>query len=377
MSPKTADVVVIGGGVVGSALAYFLARAGASVAVVDRDPPGGQAAMLVAGILAPAVEAGAPGPFCELGLSSYQMFPGLAREMSVDLGIEIDLQATGGLRIAWTEPGAAELRSSLAWERERGIDVTWLPGEDLRRLEPSLARGIVGGLYTSLMSHVNTARLVQGYLEGAARAGATIILGAAAHGLRRRGGRVVAVETARGPISAGQVVVSAGAWTGLYGTWLGTSTPIRPRKGQLMVVQPSPSATARLRHIIYDAHNYLVPKADGTIVVGATEEDVGFDRRVTLAGLEFLVRVGTRAVPVLRQAEYRQTFGGFRPMPIDTMPIIGRAPECDNLIFATGHYRNGILLGPITGRLVTQLAEGHPPEIALEPFSPARFAASV
>ncbi len=140
-----------------------------------------------------------------------------------------------------------------------------------------------------------------------------------------------------------------------------------------MLVQPPPSETRRATRVIYDGHNYMVPKRDGTVVIGATEEDAEYDRRVTLEGIAFLTRVA-KAIPSLAQAELRGAYAGFRPMPPDEMPIIGIAPGADNLIFATGHYRNGILLGPITGELVTQIIQGLEPSVDLEPFNPSRFA---
>jgi glycine oxidase len=373
MTDTTADVALIGGGVVGCCLAYYLSNAGLKVTVIDREQPGGQAPMLLAGILAPSAEAGAPGPFCELGMASYQHFPRIAAEFRDELSIDVDLDQAGGIRVAWNEQTAGELKQAERWERDRGIDVSWLDGNDLRRLEPSLSPLLEGGIYTALMSHVLTPRLVQGYIESASRRGTTFLSGSPAYGLRRQGDRVVAVETPAGTVSAGHVVVSAGAWGSLYQEWLGAPLPIRPRKGQLMLVQPQASGTRRPQRVIYDAHNYMVPKRDGTIVIGATEEDVDYDRRVTLEGLTFLTQVAARAIPSLAQAELRGAFAGFRPMPPDEMPIIGRAPGAENLIFATGHYRNGILLGPITGELVTQMLTGKPTSVDIEPFDPARF----
>jgi glycine oxidase len=373
MTDATADVAIIGGGVVGCCIAYYLSKAGLNVTVIDREQPGGQAPMLLAGILAPSAEAGAPGPFYELGMASYQHFPSIAAEFRDELSIDIDLDQAGGIRVAWNEQSAGELKQSERWERERGIDVTWLGGNDLRSLEPALSPIIEGGIYTALMSHVLTPRLVQGYIESASRRGATFLTGSPAYGLRRQGNRIVAVETPTGAVSAGHIVVSAGAWGSLCQEWLGAPLPISPRKGQLMLVQPKPSQTRRPQRVIYDAHNYIVPKRDGTIVIGATEEDVDYDRRVTLEGLTFLAQVAARAMPSLAQAELRGAYAGFRPMPPDEMPIIGPAPGAENLIFATGHYRNGILLGPITGELVAQMVTGKPTTVELEPFSPGRF----
>lgn len=374
MTTSTADVAIIGGGVVGCCIAYYLSSAGLKVTVIDRDPPGGQGPMLLAGILAPSAEAGAPGPFCELGLLSYQHFPRIAAQLRDEQSIDVDLDQTGGVRVAWSADTADELLTSMEWERSRGIDVTWLEGADLRRFEPSLSPELRGGLYTALMSHLLTPRLIQGYIDTAAARGTTFLGGNPASALIREGQRVIGVRTPSGPIHAGHVVVSAGAWSGLYSEWLGAPLPIRPRKGQLALVQPAPSFTRRTRHVIYDGHNYMVPKRDGTIVLGATEEDRAFDRRVTLEGLDFLINTAARAIPSLRDAELRQAFAGFRPMPPDEMPIIGPAAGTDGLIFATGHYRNGILLGPITGELVSELVRGEAPSVDLAPFSPARFA---
>jgi glycine oxidase len=374
MTDTTADVAIIGGGVVGCCIAYYLSKAGLKIAVIEREQPGGQAPMLLAGILAPSVEAGAPGPFCDLGMASYQHFPRIAAEFREELSIDVDLDQAGGIRVAWNEQTAGELKQSERWERERGIDVTWLEGNDLRALEPSLSPLLAGGIYTALMSHVLTPRLVEGYVEAASRRGTIFLGGNPAYSLRRNGDRVVAVETPKGSVGADYVVVSAGAWGGLYQEWLGAPLPIRPRKGQLMLVQPRPSETRRPQRVIYDDHNYMVPKRDGTMVIGATEENVDFDRRVTLEGLTFLTQVAARAIPSLAHAELRGAYAGFRPMPPDEMPIIGKAPGAENLIFATGHYRNGILLGPITGELVTQIITRKRTSVDLEPFNPARFA---
>jgi len=351
--PRT-DVLVIGGGVIGVAVADAVAARGTPI-------------VLLAGLLAPLVEAEGPGPFLELALAGRALFRDVAAALLRDTGIDVGYRETGTLRVAEDEHVAQELRERVAWERERGLDVRWLTTREVASLEPSLRDGLSGALFSADDHQVTSAALTHALARRASARGAIIVEGLGVERLLRVGERVVGVRTSRGEeYRAKHVVLAAGPWS----SSLVPRVPVRPVKGQLVHLR---SAKPVVGHPIFASEVYLVSKADGRVVVGATEEEVGFDWAPREEATRSLLDRAFQLVPALRDAEIGDAWAGLRPGTPDRLPIIGTRRDSQGLIFATGHFRNGVLLSLITARIVAALAATEPSPVDIAAFSPERF----
>ena len=369
---RNADAVVVGGGVIGCAVAYFLAREGVRVTLLERDELGRRASGAAAGMLLPFGEAEDDGPFRHWGLKSLALFPELVRELLDRSGVNSEFAASGALQPAFDESSAARLRARA--QREAEHDVEWLDAANARVAEPQLAEPLHGALWSPHEAHLRPPLLVRAYAAGAASLGARVEAGVSAIGLLRRGDRVVGVATEGGDRHAGCVVLCMGAWSPICASWLDAAweLPIEPVRGQILSLDaPQPPLSA----IIVGPSAYLVPKADGSVVVGATEERVGFDCRVTAEGMAELLTAAPRLVPALARCTFRTAWAGLRPATPDRLPVIGPLPGIEGLLLATGHYRNGVLLSPITGRLVAEYVLGKETGDDARVFLPERWIA--
>jgi glycine oxidase len=364
------DFIIVGGGVIGCAIAYHLALAGTRVALFERREVAGEASGAAAGMLAPLSESSRPGPFLDLCLASLRLFPALADALRQETGIDIEYLPSGILRAALTEDEERELRHRLEWQRSLGLPLEWVDAAALRRLEPRLAAAR-GALYSPQEHQVSAGRLTQALARAAANRGATLHQGVVVTSLVANGRRVTGVRTSSGKVSGGHVVLAAGPWTGVFARQLGVSLPVRPVRGQMLALA---DFAMPLRHIVWGEAGYLVPKANGFLFAGATVEDVGFRSATTVRGLREVKRAARGLVPSLAHREIASSWAGLRPGSPDGLPILGPVPGWDGLSVASGHFRNGILLAPITGHLLAQLLTGGKTEMPLAPFSPARFA---
>jgi glycine oxidase len=379
-----ADVVVVGGGIIGLSLAWQLAREGVAVVVLERGQIGGQATGAAAGMLAPLAEAREPSPFVALALASLHLYPGIATALYEEVGLDVELRGPGMLRVALTDGEAEALRQEWAWQREAGLRMEWLSGEDARRLEPALAPEVRAAIFSPEERHVEPRRLVRAWGLAAAARGVRVREGTVATGFEtRRGGRsaasrVTAVLTGETRTPCGALVVAGGAWSGEVAGWLGARLPVFPVRGQILALACLPPP---VRHTIYTHTGYLVPKADGRVVVGATEDHAGFDARPTASGMGRLLTMAPALVPALAEAPFESAWAGLRPATADRLPLLGPLPGWENVLLATGHYRNGILLAPITAeRLAEYIVNGcdaglAPVDPLLRPFLPDRFSA--
>jgi glycine oxidase len=367
-----ADVVIVGGGVIGCASAYYLTKAGAGVTLLERSEVGGAASGAAAGMLVPPAEAAAFGPFRDLSRAGRALYPELVAGLRDETGIDVQYTASGLLLVARSEGRAGALQSIVRWSAsggELGLPLEWVEGGTLRALEPALSKRLLGAAYSPDGQHVNPGLLTQALARAAAARGATLRQGAGVAGFVRRGGRVSGVRTGAGDtVDAGHVVLAAGPWTRPLARRLGAEVPTRPMRGQMLAYRSN-----AVRHILWGEDGYLVPKAGGFLFAGATVEDAGFRPRTTSRGLAGLRRMARLIVPALRYGEVASAWAGLRPGSPDGLPIIGRLPGWENVYVATGHFRNGILLGPVTGKLVAQLITGKPTEVPLAPFRAERF----
>jgi len=367
---SNADVVVVGGGVIGCAIAYYLSRERARVVVLERGLIGGEASGAAAGMLAPLAEAHGPSAFLDLCLTSHRLFPELTDALHAETGVDVEYVPSGLLRVTFSEPEEAELRSQIEWQDRLGMGVRWIDGEDARSLEPLLSPRVRGATYSPLEHQVNPGKLVQGLARAAEAQGAVIRQETPVAGILRRGHRVTGVRLAHETLSADNVVLAAGPWTKRLAAALGVRVPVKPVRGQMLALGGGPPP---VRHIIWGPKGYVVPKPNGFVFVGATVEDVGYRKGTTKRGLAFLQRMANALVPAFRYATHVDAWAALRPGSADNLPILGAAPGWKGLWVASGHFRNGILLAPITGQLMARsLLEGKQAE-ALSPFSPSRF----
>lgn len=359
---------------IGCAAARELARRGLSVTVVERGTPSRGATWASAGMLSPLAEARQPGPFLSLALASLDRYPGFAEALHEATGIDVEYHDAGKLQIALDDQQTAELQATFAWRAEAGYPVEWLEGEEARRLEPALSSQVRGGVFIKRDHWVNNRRLGRALWTAAARAGVQFRLGDQVTGIVKEGGagaaRVAGVALAGGEtLAAGRVLVAAGCWSGqLQG--LPRPLPVFPVRGQMVALQSVPPALGRV--VLVGTH-YLIPRVSGRILVGATVECAGYRPHITPAGVGSLLATAMQTLPSLADAPLLELWAGLRPGTPDDMPILGADREVEGLFYATGHFRNGILLAPITAEVLADEMTGQASAFPLEAFSIGRF----
>ncbi len=342
------DVVIVGGGIIGLSCADALARQGVIVTVVDAKKPG-QASWAAAGMLAPLAESGSPGPFLDLGVQSLRRWPEFAAHLQESSGIAVPIVGPGILRVARTEDEEQALCRAWGWQEATGLPLERLDGARLHSLEPGLSQDIHMAVLSSSEQHVEP-RLVLQALEGACLKRGVRRTAQEVIGFRQSGDQIQYVITPAGDIPCGQVLIAGGAWSNTIGAYLGSSLPVAPLRGQILAL--GPCMPSSLQHTIYTHDAYLVPRQDGRIVVGATEEQVGFETQTTARGINGLLSAAQEIYPALANLSLDSTWTGLRPVSPDGLPILGRIPGWANAHIAAGHGRNGILLTPVTADLI-------------------------
>jgi len=361
-------IAIVGGGVIGCSIAYYLRKGGADVVLLERGELAGEASGAAAGLLILPDRAASPGPFRDLSVASLDMYRKLIPRIEKESGIDVRCLASGILVTAESPERVPILRSFAKWQREQGGEADWVEGEALRELEPALGPRVLGAVYTSDDLNVDPGLVTQAIGRAAERAGVDIRTGVAVAGFRRRAGRVPAVATSAGVVQADAVVLAAGPWTGALSAKLGFPLKTPPMRGQMLAYR-----TTKVRHAIWGEDGYLVPKTGGLLFAGATVEEAGFRKHTTKRALAGLRAMATRLVPLLRRTEVAGAWAGLRPGSADGWPIIGRVPTCENAYVATGHFRNGILLAPVTGKAVAQMVLEGGTEMDVSAFGPERF----
>ena len=377
MSKTAADVVVIGGGVIGCAVARELARRAVKVIVLERDSPGRRATWAAAGMLSPLGEAGRGGPFLELSDESLKRYAAFAHALREETNIDVEYRTSGKLHVSLGDEDD-RLRAFATDPVAQRFELTLLDGAAARALEPALSDSVTSALFIARDHRVNNRLLAQALLASATAAGAALRSAHPATGIVTSGRNITAVRVASGEqITTQCVVLAAGAWTPqLEG--LPRPLPVRPIKGQMFAVDsrsraPERPAQPAIERVIYSARCYILPRDDGRLLVGATVEDVGFRKGPTPRGITALADAATAVLPMIADLPLVETWAGFRPGTPDGWPILGRDPQLHGLIYATGHFRNGILLAPITAEAIGDTITGARPAVDLAPFDVARF----
>jgi glycine oxidase len=375
-SESSLDAVIVGGGVIGLACAWHAARRGLRVRVLESDRPGAGASGVAAGMLAPVGEATwGEEELLKLALKSHALWPRFAAELAETAGADAGFLPLGALHVALDRDEASELRRRFELMRSLDLEASWLRPHDARELEPGISPSVAAGVHAPHEAAVDPRLLLEALRVAAESEGAETLTGERVSQALFEGGRLAGVRTASGgEHRAESTVLATGAWSGTA-EWLpaGARPPVRPVKGQILTLRGAADAPVCER-IVVSERVYMVPRPDGRLIVGATVEEQGFDTRVTAGGVYELLREAYRALPDVAELELSEAIAGLRPCTPDNAPVIG-AGEVDGLIYATGHYRNGILLAPVTAEAVAATLAGEEPAADVGAFSPARFVA--
>lgn len=358
---KSGEVVILGGGVIGLTTAYFLAREGVRVRLLDRGTVGREASWAGAGILPPSDWSAAREPIDRLRALSGRLFPDLSAELREATGIDNGFMRCGALEFT-SQVGEA---AADEWTGE-GIPSELLDESAARRLEPALASGLGSAVHLPTLAQLRNPRHLKGLQQACLRTGRVHIDGGApVRELVRDGRRVREVKTATGIVEGDTFVIAAGAWADHLLEPLGVHTGITPVRGQIVLLNPG---KVLLRRVLIWGSRYLVPRQEGRVLAGSTEEHAGFVKQTTAEGIDGLLRLAVALVPELAGADVEQCWSGLRPGSPDGLPFIGRVPGLDNVLIAAGHFRAGIQLSPGTALLVKELILGQPPTMPLEAF---------
>jgi glycine oxidase len=372
---RSCDVAIIGGGVIGCSIAYQLRKAGVDVLVIERQEVAAEASSAAAGLLAPFGSLTEPGPFSDLVLASWSLAPTLLPQIEQESGVQVEYRRVGALHIAANDREVEALRQQMQGWEALGAKMTWLTEDETREREPLLGGQTNAPVQAAILiegeGSIKAPAVARAYAEAARHAGTRFALATEVMGIIQSGSRVVGVRTAQGEtISCQRLVIAGGAWSASCGEWLDLTIPVVPMKGQILsLAQPEPA----LQHIIFSEDVYFVPKLDGTIFIGATVEQAGFDKRLTASGIAWLLNSAIRLIPALEQATIVQMWSGLRPWSRDSQPVLGPAPGWENVILATGHSAMGFELSAITGKMIAELiTSGQTPEL-IRPFGIERF----
>ncbi len=362
---KTADVLIIGGGIIGCSIAAELSRAQVRVLMLERDRIGCEASGEAAGMLAPQAEDIPSGPFLDHCLKSREMFGPLQELLKEETGIDIEYVRSGILYLLLTEDDEFQGRRMFDEQRARGLKVERWDRQQVLEAQPQVTPTVRGAFYFPDDHQVQNARMVRALSILGARRGVQIMEGAPVTGFVQDKDRVLGVRSVAETYYAGKVVIAAGAWSGGIGELPGQQIPIQPARGQLLSLETRGDF---FRHILYTREAYLVPRPNGELIVGSTVEFAGFEKHVTVGGIEALLAAARRLVPALGSRPILKAWAGFRPWTPDELPYLGDIPGSPGLYIASGHYRNGILLAPVTGQLMAELLLEEQSSLPLDPF---------
>lgn len=370
MNASSSEVVIVGGGVVGIATAYFLAKAGVLSTVIERDSVGSHASGFAYGGLSPLAGAGIPGPVFPLAKEGMRIHKEFSESLPEETGVVTEYRVRPSLALAFTEDEVRESKEPLAWQQEQeGYRVEWVDAKRALEIESRISEEILGGVYVEGGAEVEPYKFILALTQAAEKLGVTVRHGNV-KGIQRENGKVTAVITESSEIPCGYVVLALGPWSADASSWTGLDIPIRPLKGQILRLQ-APGAPFDCS-IGWDG-NYANTKMDGLLWTGTTEEEAGFDENPTPAARDQVMASLLKMIPSLLDAELVQHTACLRPLSVDGIPIMGAVPGIEGAFLATGAGRKGILLGPGMGKATADLITKGSADFPVEPFSPTRF----
>ena len=366
---KSFDVAIAGAGLIGASIALELAQAGLRVGLFDAGEPGREASWAGAGILSPAPESSAMLPMVGLGKASLKMYPEFVAQVEEISGQIVGFRPKGTLETFSSRHAIQELSTVVALHHGLGLKAEPLSPRDARKLEPALREDLEAAVLRPDEASVDNRALTAAVLEAARRSGVEIFAGEGITGVRREGNRCVGFSSASEEIGAQTSIVASGSFSSAIGG-VSPFAPVKPAKGQMVALR---SDKVKLERVVWSEHVYLVPRDDGRILAGATVEYLGFDKTPTAGGIAKLLTAAIETVPGLADARVEEHWAGLRPDSPDHLPIIGPT-GLDGLLMATGHFRSGILLAPVTARLVREWITMGNVSVDWDRFSPMRFA---
>jgi glycine oxidase len=364
------EILIIGGGVIGLALARGLKKSGArKITILERGAVGRESSFAAAGMLAPQAETDKLDDFFEFCHESNKLYPQFAAELLDETGIDIELDRAGTLYLAFIDEDVREINRRYVWQKGAGLAIEYLTAEEIRRNEPFVSPDVREGLFFPNDRQVENRKLLLALQKFAELNEIRIIENAEVKNLIVKNGKATGAATESEIFSADAVILAGGAWSSLV-KLNDSDLPfqVRPIRGQMLGFQ---TVKRFFRHVVYSPRGYIVPRADGRILAGATVEDVGFDKNITEAGTEFLLERALEIAPSLANLEITDKWSGLRPFATDGMPILGALAEAENLFAATAHYRNGILLAPLTAETLASKIVKNVESRYLQIFSPA------
>ncbi|WP_096155291.1 glycine oxidase ThiO [Bacillus sp. FJAT-45066] len=353
---KKYDIIIIGGGVNGCAAAFNLSKLGYKVLLLEKDQIGSKASNAAAGMLGAQVELTEAGPLFELARSSRSKFPALQEELKEFSGIDIELVQKGMLKVARTDKEVVHLKQIIEDQRNLGEETSWLTKEEVLDKEKSLSDNVLGAMTIPNDGHVNPIHLTAAFCKSAIALGADVKEYVEAYEFHREGSKITGVVTNDGEFNSEHVIVTTGAWSKRLLEQSGLTINAHPVKGECISVladKPIISST------IFATGCYVVPKSGNRLIIGATMIPNTFSEKVSVGGMLSLMEKATSLIPDIAKATFEKSWAGIRPQTGDELPFLGLHPQFSNMIIATGHYRNGILLAPITGETIANIVKGH------------------
>jgi glycine oxidase len=365
---KKFDVIIAGGGVIGGAIALELARAGLRVALFDRQQPGQEASWASAGILSPAPENPGVVSMVPLGKASMSLYPEFVAQVEEISGTRVGYRPKGTLEALFSRDTKAELSTIIALHHGLGLKAEPLRPEDARELEPSLSEEVEAAVLRPEEASIDNRALTAAILQAAKRRGAEIFSGDGAKAIWREGNLCAGLVLQTEKVEAHWTIIAAGCFSATI-EGVAPFAPVRPAKGQMAALRAD---EVKIERVLWSEKIYLVPRDDGHVLAGATVEHAGFDKRVTAGGIEKILSAAIDLAPGLANARIEETWAGLRPDSPDHLPILGPT-DIDGLLMATGHFRSGILLTPITARLIREWITEQRVSVDWDRFSPLRF----
>jgi len=363
--------IVMGGGIIGCSVAWRLAAEGIVTTVLERGRVGQEASWAAAGMIAPQAEAEGPGPFFDFCMKARDTFDGIVDRLVREGGVDPEYDRAGILYVALDTDERVQLERRARWQRSVGAPLEELSGAEARRVEPMLSPEAVYAIHMPTNRRTDNRKLTQAYAAAARKAGAEFVEGARVEALATRGERAVGVLMDDGSTLEADVVVNAaGAWAGEIRGLEADRVKLHPVRGQIVCFEVAPET---IGPALFSLRGYVVPRRDGRLLAGSTMEEAGYDKSVTLAGLDKIARGAAAIVPTLGAATFREAWAGLRPATRDLLPVLGFSPSVSNVLWAAGHFRSGILLSAITGEIIVDLVQGRRPAVELGAFSAARF----
>jgi len=365
---KKFDAAIAGGGVIGGAIALELARAGLPVALFDRQQPGREASWASAGILSPAPESPGMVALVPLGKASLALYPEYVAEVEEISGKSTGFRPKGTLEALFSRDARAELSTIIALHHGMGLRAEPLRAEDARELEPALSEEVEAAVLRPEEASVDNRALTAAILEAGQRSGVEIFSGNGVKAIWREGNRCAGLILQNEKVEAKWTIIAAGCFSAAI-DGIAPYAPVRPAKGQMAAMRAD---DLKIERVLWSEKIYLVPRNDGRIVAGATVECAGFDKHNTAGGIEKILSAAINLAPGLANARIEETWAGLRPDSPDHLPILGPT-DIDGLLVATGHFRSGILLTPITARLIREWISEQRVSVDWDRFSPLRF----